>query len=155
MTPRARLLRFGLVGLVNTGIDLGLYVGLRSVGVGLLGANAVSTTAGLLFSFAANGSFTFGDRAGGSRLRTAALFLLTTGVGLWVLQPLVIAGVGHLLRTWGAGDWWPAVPVLALAPKLAGIAVGVVWNYLAYDRLVFRVAGSRGHEPERARELVG
>jgi putative flippase GtrA len=133
----SRLVRFGLVGLANTAIDVGIYLGLRSTGMPLVPANAISTTAGLLFSFVANRSFTFGDRAGSGRARVAALFLVTTGLGLWVLQPLVIAGVEHLLATWHTAAALVPSALHSLVPKLAGIAVSIAWNYVAYDRLVF------------------
>jgi putative flippase GtrA len=133
----SRVLRFGLVGLLNTAIDLSIYLGLRSAGMDLFPANLVSTSAGLSVSFLVNQSFTFKDRAGAGRMRTAGLFLLATGLGLWVLQPLVIAGVEHLLGTWSSADRLLAPPVQTLVPKLAGIAVNIVWNYLAYDRVVF------------------
>jgi putative flippase GtrA len=146
--PDSRLVRFGLVGILNTAIDLGVYLGLRALGMALLPANSLSTSAGLLFSFLANRTFTFGDRTSSGRARVAGLFLLTTGLGLWVLQPLVIAGGEHLLATWDTADRLPGFAVHSLLPKLAGISVGIVWNYLAYDRIVFA-------ESARAARVVG
>lgn len=145
MRNRSRLLRFGVVGVVNTAIDLGLYLVLRAAGLPLFPANLCSTSAGLLFSFVANRSFTFGDRVTVRRGRVAALFFLTTGLGLWVLQPLVIAGTERLVGAWGLGGETAAFPVETIVPKLIGIAAGIVWNYLAYDRIVF--TGDRRERP--------
>lgn len=153
MSRRRRVLRFGVVGIANTLIDLGLYALLRHLGVGLLLANFVSTTAGLTFSFFANRSYTFAAREG-NPFRQAMLFMLTTGVGLWVIQPLAIAGVER------AVDLPPGAAVL-FVPKLAGIVVGAVWNYVFYEKLVFRarpaatdeapaVAGASAEEPPPA-----
>jgi putative flippase GtrA len=130
--------RFALVGVVNTLIDLLLFVALRSAGMPVLGANAISTTAGLAFSFVANRRFTFADRTGHLG-RQLVLFIGGTGVGLWVLQPAIILGLDHLLRTWGA----TSDALLLWVPKLAAIAAGIVWNYVFYDRVAFRVTGSR------------
>jgi putative flippase GtrA len=148
------LIRFGLVGLLNTAIDVGLYLGLRSAGMGLLPANAISTTAGLLVSFRANRSFTFRDRDGAGATRVAVLFFVTTALGLWVLQPLVIGGVEHLLATWDAVGRLVPGPLRNVVPKLAGIAVSVVWNYLAYDRVVFPGRG-RGRALTETAEVPG
>lgn len=129
MRLRERLLKFGAVGVANTLIDLGLYTLLRVNGMGLLPANAISTTAGLTFSLAANHTYAFRDRAVSWR-RTVPLFVGTTVVGLWALQPLVISAAQH---------WLPLVDGSArtVAAKLCGIGANVVWNFVAYDRVVF------------------
>ncbi|MFJ4232845.1 GtrA family protein [Cellulosimicrobium cellulans] len=138
---RRRVGTFALVGVANTLIDLVLFGVLRSAGAGILLANALSTTAGLTFSFVANRRFTFGDRAGRS-WRQLLLFVGGTGVGLWVLQPLVIVGAGALLEGWGAAS----PTALLWLPKIAAIGVGMVWNYLFYDKVAFRASPSgRSH----------
>lgn len=133
----AEVLRFGLVGVVNTGIDLGLYVLLHSVGTPLLLANLVSTTAGLTFSFVANRLFTFSARPSGSAGRQLLLFVVCTGIGLWVIQPLVLIGMDRLLA--GVGAWGDLRTLLG---KLVAIAFGMVWNWTVYNRIVFRTRRS-------------
>ncbi len=138
-----RVGNFAAIGVVNTLIDLLAFVALRAAGLPVLGANAISTTAGLAFSFVANRRFTFGDRTG-RPARQFLLFLGGTGFGLWVLQPAMILGVGQVMSS--RGD--PGEPALLWIPKLAGIACGAVWNYLFYDRVAFRVTTVRpGAEP--------
>ena len=131
----ATALRFALVGSVNTAIDFGLFVGLSALGTPLLLANTASTSAGLVFSYFANRRFTFGVGARHD-LRGILLFVAITGVGLWVVQPLVILGVSALLPI-----TTPAAAAAALG-KAAGIAVGLVWNFVWYRTVVFR--GSPG-----------
>jgi putative flippase GtrA len=53
------LLKFGLVGLLNTGIDYGLFLLLAAAGVPYLFAHVCSYTAGLLNSFIWNKFWTF------------------------------------------------------------------------------------------------
>lgn len=122
----ATQLRFGIVGVANTLVDALGYALLVSVGVPLFAANFASTTAGMLLSFTLNRNFTFRAKDGDVR-RQALLFFGVTAFGLWVVQALVILGVTKA---------FPGVHVLI--PKFAGIAVGLVWNYLLYHKVVFR-----------------
>ena len=106
--------------MVNTAIDVGLFTLLHGQ-LGITAANLVSTSAGMAFSFTANGTFVFdGARSG---WRQASRFVATTGATMWVLQPVLI----HLLLFVG-----PA-PVA----KLLATAVTVVVNFLAYRFLVW------------------
>ena len=55
---RGKLLRFALVGGINTAIDIGLLFGLTTLGLPKLAANTVSTGLAFIFSFfAKNGLF--------------------------------------------------------------------------------------------------
>jgi len=138
-------LRFVLVGLLNTAIDFGLLFALRAVGLPIVPANMISTGAALAFSFFANRSFTFG--AGhGSAVRQAVAFLAVTLFCLWVLQPLVLLGGNALLaETWGSS-------AALLASKIAATVVSMVWNYLLYDRVVFRGRTARPDAPQEAHD---
>ena len=125
-------LRFGLVGAANTLVDVAGFTVLRLLDVEMTAANLASTSVGMALSFALNRRFTFRvepDRPA----RQVASFLLVTVVGLWVLHPVVIAAVSAAQP---AG--LPAVLAAAL-PKLAAVFVGLVWNYVLYDRVVFPV----------------
>ena len=126
-----RAVRFALVGSVNTAIDFGIFAALAALGAPIVVANTVSTSSGLLFSYFANRRFTFNVGARHD-LRGVLLFVAVTGTGLWAVQPLVILGVMALLPS--------AMPVALSAGvgKIAGIAVGLVWNFLLYKKVVFR-----------------
>lgn len=126
----ARIVRFCLVGGVNTAIDFVGYLLLTAAGVHFLVANLLSTSAGMGFSFVANRYFTFGAGAGGA-VRQGALFLAFTAFGLWVIQPLVIFGVTAAMDG-------PRAGLPGLLPKCAAIGVGLIWNYAFYSRVVFR-----------------
>ncbi|GAA5145161.1 hypothetical protein GCM10023340_14010 [Nocardioides marinquilinus] len=115
------LLRFAAVGVVNTLIDLVLFL-LLEAHLGITLANFCSTSAGMTFSFVVNGLVTF--EAGRLTLRHALLFLATTGTVMWVLQPLVI----HALV--GVVDELLVVKVLA-------IGVSFCANFLAYRYVVW------------------
>lgn len=134
--------RFGLVGVVNTLVDLALFTVLSLLGTATVPANLVSTSAGAACSFLLNRGFTFRARAGRLR-RQVLLFVLVNVVGLWVLHPLVIVAVAAALPV--------AVPALvgAALPKSVAIAVGLGWNFLLYSRVVFR--GGRPAPPRQNR----
>lgn len=130
---RAR--RFALVGVVNTAIDFLLFTVLIAVGLGVLTANTVSTSAGMAFSFVVNRAWSF--RSARPARETVVPFLVVTLVGLWVLHPLFILGVAAVGRQGGhEGD-----AVLWIG-KVAAIAVGLVWNFTWYDRVVFKRGAS-------------
>lgn len=128
-SDRAR--RFALVGVVNTLIDFGLFAVLTAAGVGVLPANTVSTSAGMAFSFFVNRAWSF--RSERPARETVVPFLAVTLFGLWVLHPLVIWGTAAVGRHYG----YEGAEVLWLG-KAAAIAVGLVWNFTWYDRVVFK-----------------
>ncbi|MCU1475122.1 MAG: sugar translocase [Amnibacterium sp.] len=122
--------------MLNTLIDLATYLLLRQVGLQILAANFISTSAGMAFSYVANHRFTFRPLPGAPvrRRRRLLLFLLVTGTGLWLLQPVVIVAVTHWLESPLSGSE-ALVPLIA---KVCAIAVGLIWNYTLYSRVVFR-----------------
>jgi len=113
---RGKLLRFALVGGINTAIDIGLLFGLTALGVPKLAANTVSTGTAFIFSFFANKSYTF--RAQGDVRRQLILFVVVTLAGL--------ASVIH------------AESLVLLLAKIIATSASLMWNYCLYDRVVFR-----------------
>lgn len=124
-------MRFAGVGVLNTGIDVGLFLLLHDQ-LGIVLANLISTSAGMAFSFLVNGLFTF--RAEKLTVRHAATFLATTGLTMWAVQPVAI----HLLN--GVFDQ-------LLVAKLGSIAICLVLNFLAYRLVVWPVDSSPVSEP--------
>ena len=125
-----QVIRFVIVGVLNTAIDVALLFLLTYLGVELWLANICSTSVALLFSFVVNRSFTF--KSTGNPLRQIVPFVAVTLIGLWVLQPLVLLGVTDLLN-----GLWGEYMGLFVAKMLATV-VSMTWNYLLYNRLVFK-----------------
>jgi len=142
----ARFGRFGLVGVINTLIDFGVYNLMSGLfRLSLVQSNIISTTIAMAFSFTANQRLVFKPE-GGSVARQGALFIAVTAFGLYVLQTATI----KLLT-----DVWPAPLVLGVsavhvvglhghdqfliknAAKAVATVVSLTWNYVMYKKVVF------------------
>lgn len=124
---RARMLRFGLVGCLNTAVDFLVFLLLLEVaGAHLLVANTMGVLAGATNSYLLNKVWTFRDPARGrANLVRYARFLAFNGVGL-VIANVAIALLVLLM---------PPIPA-----KLGSIAVTMIWNYWTSHRFVYRPA---------------
>jgi putative flippase GtrA len=138
---QSKIVRFGIVGFINTTIDLLIFVTLRFVGAPVTFANICSTSVALVASLLLNHRYTFRGQA--LTRRTILLYVAVTLVGLWILQPIVI----NTLTTWnththfieGLNHYTQYNRLLiTLLPKLASIVVTLVWNYVWYSQVVFR-----------------
>jgi len=132
MKNKSQLIRFGLIGIINTVLDFGLLFILKSIGLMATTANIFSTSIAFVFSFFANKKYTF--RSSGTNIvREMILFVAVTLFGLWVLQTgviwLVLPHLSKLLRSSEVG---------LLVTKLIATAVSMTWNYILYDKLVFK-----------------
>jgi putative flippase GtrA len=125
--------RFAAVGTVNTLLDVTLFLMLHD-GLGILAANFVSTSAGMTLSFVANGLFTFGAHR--LTARHAALFVSTTGVTMWVAQPLAMHAALSVLD-----ELWLA--------KLLAIGTCLVLNFAAYRLVVWPPPAAVSDAPAR------
>lgn len=132
---------FCVVGLINTSLDVGLYLLLHGYGLPLFLANLLSTSAALAVSFMLNRRFTFNSSR--SRSQAALPFLTVTLTGLWVLQPIIIFSVisvsnlslfkDTLSLIVANYDMWQS-----LAGKLIATPATVMWNFILYKRFVFK-----------------
>jgi putative flippase GtrA len=119
-------IKFGAVGVLNTGVDLGLYFVLtRWLGLGSVPvlAKSISYSAGILNSFIWNKTWTFRSKAG--TLVTLIPFVITNLIGLGI----------------NTGTLELCLKVLHL-PELAGLAVAtgstLAWNFLISKFIVFK-----------------
>ena len=132
MIKNNKIIRFGIVGAINTALDFGLLFLFTHLGLPKIASNTLSTGLAFGFSFFANKKCTFRS-SGGSIKHEIVLFTIVTLFGLWVLQNGVI---------WLFSPLCTAVlhneSFALLAAKLAGTIVSLTWNYLTYDLLVFR-----------------
>lgn len=134
LKKHAQKIRFAIVGLANTALDfILLFIFVNLFGFDKIPANYISTGISFVFSFIVNKKFTFKSTTGNAK-KQFGLFLIVTMIGLWVIQPLVILGVTALITPTN----WDANIILFTAKIIATVA-SLVWNYLFYSRLVFKV----------------
>ena len=132
MIKNNKIIRFGIVGAINTALDFGLLLLFTHLGLPKIVSNTLSTGMAFIFSFFANKKYTFRSSSGNVK-REIVLFTIVTLFGLWVLQNGVIWLISPLCAALLHNE------SLALLPaKLAGTIVSLTWNYLTYDILVFR-----------------
>jgi putative flippase GtrA len=147
-TRHRTVIMFALIGAVNTLVDISIYATLQAGGMPILPANIISTSAALLLSFGLNKKFSF--RSDRKIRQSLPLFIGVTLVGLWALQPLVIYGSLAIL------EWQPISSVLsgafgsnetvpAVIGKLIATGASMAWNYLLYQKLVFRQDSRSAH----------
>lgn len=125
-------LTFAAIGVANTALDFGLLLILKTLGLPAVAANTVSTTVAFVFSFIMNRKYTF-KPSGQNVKRELVLFIGVTLFGLWVLQNIVI----WLLTPVGLSFGWSDNTAVLVA-KLVATGVSLVWNYIMYDKVVFK-----------------
>lgn len=136
-----KFVRFCLVGIVNTLVDVSIFLALRSAGLHVVVANIISTSVGLAVSLLLNYHFTFKATQSLTPFKIA-LYIGVTLIGLWALQPVIITAVLHVDQAWHitalVSDRLGHASLLANTfAKLCSIVVTLIWNYLWYSRVVF------------------
>ncbi|MAU33639.1 hypothetical protein CMN23_00660 [Candidatus Saccharibacteria bacterium] len=125
-------IKFAIVGGANTALDFLILFLLTAFGMNAIVANYFSTGISFIFSFFVNKSFTF-QHKGGSVAKQFALFIIITIIALWVIQPLIIAGLLAALEPLQ----WEAGFALFFAKIVATLA-SLIWNYIWYSKVVFK-----------------
>lgn len=127
-----QVVRYAAVGFINTVIDFGLLFLLKSLGLPVELANICSTGTAFIFSFFANKKYTF-KTTDTNIAREMILFVIVTLFGLWVLQTIVINLTMPVAKQI-VGDQ----NIALLIAKLIATVVSLVWNYILYNKLVFK-----------------
>ncbi len=143
----SQVIRFVLVGAANTLIDFGLFDLLSLVthvrsGLPLAVINLISVSVAMVFSYWANGRFTFGVH---SRPRAFSRFAVITGASL-VLNTVVVLFVAHLLVN-------PTLLDLNLA-KVSAVVLSGTLNFLGYRYFVYREPVALPAEARTMRSLA-
>ena len=143
----AQVGKFGIVGVLNTLIDFIFNALGKFAGWPPIPANVVSTSVAMIFSFFANKRVVF-KVTGGSVVKQAVIFLVTTAFGLYVIQNGIIF---LLTNTWTAPVHLVVSIVRGIGIKLFSDAfyinnsakavatvASLTWNYIMYKKLVFK-----------------
>lgn len=132
---------FGVVGIINLGIDIVLFNLLhQAVGLGPLTSKVLATCVSATTAYFMHRKWSFAHRARTGLRREYTLFFLLNGIGL-AIGLLVIAVVRY---GFDRGD------VFALnVANLVGIGLGTIFRYLTYRRFVFLPADAEGQAVPR------
>ncbi len=121
----ATLIRFAVIGLVTTLMDLVLFSALTSgVGINPVVANVFSYSCGIVTSFLLNRSWTFGVPAGTRGIERQALRFLSTHLASLLLSSLLVALFILMLSPFAA--------------KVTTVPIVFLWNYALARFWVFR-----------------
>ncbi len=123
--------RFVLVGLFNTVFDFGL-MNLFRLFLPLPAANMISTGIAMLSSFFLNKKWTF-QSAGKNYIREVTLFFLFTIIGIWVIQTGFIWLIKEFVPHFGLSDF-----IFDNLAKAVASVPSLIWNYVTYNKFVFR-----------------
>jgi putative flippase GtrA len=137
---RLKLIIFSLIGIFNTVFDIAVYVILLDVTHSFIFSNIVATSLALTGSYVLNSKVTFKNKSWSPR--SLLLFVLVTLFGLWVLQTSAIYVLTQFANHSLGNLWHHFGPLHHLAqqllPKLAATVITFVWNYLWYNKVIFR-----------------
>lgn len=143
--------------LLNGIIDFGVFnIIIFTAGVGAVPANLISVTIAMALSFIARKSYVFGSRSS-QILTQAALFILVTATGAYIIQTGALAILVHLWQTpmdvlregallVGAEEGMLPYAVAINGVKLAASALSAGWNRLLYRSVVFTDHRNRSFE---------
>lgn len=138
-------LRFALAGTFNTSLDfilLNLFVSVLVLPV--LAANTLSVTICVVISYFLNHYFVF-RQASDPSWRSLGLFMAITGFSSIVIQGTVIWSFGEITRSTFSHSLvvtqnFDGHSFMEInTAKALAVGAGMVWNYLLYKYVVFKV----------------
>ena len=135
-----RIVRFALIGAFNTLVDFSIYLSLSAITHSIIISNVAATSTALLLSYVLNAKFTFKVRSWS--IKSAALFAVVTLFGLWALQTYLIFLFTNLLHAlpYSAFSTLGRLkqPALIALPKLFATVFTLAWNFVWYNKVIFR-----------------
>ncbi|MDO7905643.1 GtrA family protein [Paenibacillus sp. JX-17] len=123
----AALVKFGVVGILNTAVDMFIFTILSAAGYSALTAQIISYSCGVLNSYLWNGRWTFRDERRQRRSTEMFRFILTNLIVL-LFATLILYAADHLLG-WGL-----------VFSKITATVSGMGLNFAASRFWVFRAA---------------
>ena len=123
-----RLVRFGVMGIVTFGVQIGLLMFLKSAGFGAILAYTIGLAAAVQFNFVVNQVFVWDDRPLSGIFSRSTLERWVTFHGCIGLSLVLNFGAFVVARLF-IGD---------LPAAVAGVALSTAVKFLSLDRVAFR-----------------
>jgi putative flippase GtrA len=136
------IVKFGLVGVLNTLINLAVFNALLVTvdNVGRVKANFVATAVATVFAYLMSRYWTFKHRPSGhSTSREFMLFIVFNAIGLGI-ESTLIGGTVYILGT--------STIVAVNIAKILGLGLGTIFRFWAYRTFVFKPATASVAESE-------
>lgn len=133
-----QLVKFAVVGLINTGVDyIVLFALTKATGIyegnGLIPLNAISFSAAVVNSYFLNKKWSFNDQSNSEGARKFSLFLVVSVIGAAINTGIVVLVSTKINPLLGLSqEQWLAVS------KILATGVTLIWNFVGYKLLVFK-----------------
>ncbi|MCM3172446.1 GtrA family protein [Paenibacillus sp. MER 99-2] len=127
------IIKFGIVGILNTGVDAVVFAVLAFVGVPAMVAQAISYSCGIVNSYWWNNRWTFRDVKSQAQHKRIVRFLIAN-LFVLILSSLIIY-VAHSLWSWSL-----------VSSKAAATLLGMLINYLISRYWVFRSSSEAAND---------
>ncbi|MEH7121443.1 GtrA family protein [Neobacillus vireti] len=124
------LIKFALVGVVNTSIDFIIYELLTFFNINYIGAQCLSYSAGVLNSYLMNRKWTFGQKGKGSKRE------LFTFIGVNLITLIITSFLLTVFYKW--------LNISLIISKLFVTVISVGINYIGTKSFVFTKLTERG-----------
>jgi putative flippase GtrA len=133
-----QLLRFGVVGVINTGVDFGVFnilIKLTGIskGAGIIPLKAGAFLVANVNSYLLNKKWTFKDNATGEGAKKFSVYLSVSIIGALINIGCVYAVTTYIDPMFGLSD-----KMWANVANLAATGLSLVWNFVGYKLIVFR-----------------
>jgi len=133
-----QFLRFGVVGVLNTGIDFAILNILSAVtnitgGARIIPLKAVAFLAANINSYLLNKHWTFKDNTSGEGAKKFSIYLGVSVVGM-----LINLGTVYTITTYIDPVFGLSETLWLNAANLVATGLSLVWNFVGYKLVVFR-----------------
>ncbi len=132
-----QILRFAVVGVINTGLDLVVLNVLIAIthqgknGVYYSVYNGIAFLVALTNSYFMNKHWTFAGQGTSNKAVEVSEFVIVSLIGFVINVAVASAVVNWIPPVFGADKLWPSFGALC------GTAVGLIWNFIGYKLVVF------------------
>jgi putative flippase GtrA len=134
----AQFVRFGVVGVLNTGIDFGILNVLSKVtgiteGARLVPIKGIAFLAANINSYLFNKHWTFKDNSKGQGAKQFSVYLSVSIIGA-----LINIGTVFLMTTYIEAPFGLSSTMWLNAANLVATGLSLIWNFIGYKLIVFK-----------------